>query len=137
MRQSGCGAAGSALPWGGRGRKFKSCHSDQNRRFNRTSDFSLFYGLFRAFRCLNRLENVRYFFAQNCFTNRLDHMFDHIWHKKAISHKGFRHFRIFISCKMTAVLCSENRRFLHLASYESFFLFHDATSFTSISLGRP
>ena len=25
--------------WGGRGRKFKSCHSDQNRRFNRTSDF--------------------------------------------------------------------------------------------------
>ncbi len=26
---SGCGAAGSALPWGGRGRKFKSCHSDQ------------------------------------------------------------------------------------------------------------
>ena len=28
--------------WGGRGRKFKSCHSDQNRRFNRTSDFLLF-----------------------------------------------------------------------------------------------
>ena len=27
--RSGCGAAGSALPWGGRGRKFKSCHSDQ------------------------------------------------------------------------------------------------------------
>ena len=25
---SGCGADGSALPWGGRGRKFKSCHSD-------------------------------------------------------------------------------------------------------------
>ena len=25
--------------WGGRGRKFKSCHSDQNRRFSRTSDF--------------------------------------------------------------------------------------------------
>lgn len=23
--------------WGGRGRKFKSCHSDQKRRFNRTS----------------------------------------------------------------------------------------------------
>ena len=29
---SGCGAVGSALPWGGRGRKFKSCHSDQNRK---------------------------------------------------------------------------------------------------------
>ena len=27
--KSGCGAVGSALPWGGRGRKFKSCHSDQ------------------------------------------------------------------------------------------------------------
>ena len=27
--KSGCGAGGSALPWGGRGRKFKSCHSDQ------------------------------------------------------------------------------------------------------------
>ena len=26
---SGCGAAGSALPWGGRGRWFKSSHSDQ------------------------------------------------------------------------------------------------------------
>ncbi len=26
---SGCGAVGSALPWGGRGRTFKSCHSDQ------------------------------------------------------------------------------------------------------------
>ena len=27
--KSGCGAVGSALPWGGRGRTFKSCHSDQ------------------------------------------------------------------------------------------------------------
>ena len=26
---SGCGAAGSALDWGSRGRRFKSCHSDQ------------------------------------------------------------------------------------------------------------
>ena len=32
--RSGCGAAGSALPWGGRGRKFKSCHSDQNKAEN-------------------------------------------------------------------------------------------------------
>ena len=29
---SGCGAVGSALPWGGRGRKFKSCHSDQKKQ---------------------------------------------------------------------------------------------------------
>ena len=28
-QKSGCGAVGSALPWGGRGRTFKSCHSDQ------------------------------------------------------------------------------------------------------------
>ena len=49
-------------------------------------------------------------------------MFDHIWHKKAISHKGFRHFRIFISCKMTAVLCSENRRFLFSLTTASQFL---------------
>ena len=28
LLKSGCGAVGSALPWGGRGRKFKSCHSD-------------------------------------------------------------------------------------------------------------
>lgn len=27
---SGCGAVGSVLPWGGRGRPFKSGHSDQN-----------------------------------------------------------------------------------------------------------
>lgn len=27
---SGCGAVGSALDWGSRGRKFKSCHSDHN-----------------------------------------------------------------------------------------------------------
>ena len=90
--------------WGGRGRKFKSCHSDQNRRFNRTSDFSLFYGLFRAFWCLHRLENVRYFFAKNRLKIGYDHMFDHICHEKAIFHKGFGHFSIFILCKMTAAL---------------------------------
>ncbi len=30
-QKSGCGAVGSALPWGGRGRTFKSCHSDQRK----------------------------------------------------------------------------------------------------------
>ena len=29
---SGCSAAGSALDWGSRGRKFKSCHSDQSEK---------------------------------------------------------------------------------------------------------
>ena len=40
-QQSGCGAAGSALPWGGRGRKFKSCHSDQMGNFL-VAHFSLY-----------------------------------------------------------------------------------------------
>ena len=31
---SGCGAVGSALDWGARGRKFKSCHSDQKGYFS-------------------------------------------------------------------------------------------------------
>ena len=30
---SGCSAAGSALDWGSRGRKFKSCHSDHRDSF--------------------------------------------------------------------------------------------------------
>ena len=110
---SGCGAVGSALPWGGRGRTFKSCHSDQNRRFNRTSDFSLFYGLFRAFLLFTAVytaSKTSAFFAQNRLKIGYDHMFDHICHKKAICHKGFRHFMIFILYKMTAVLCFENRR---------------------------
>ena len=40
---SGCSAAGSVLDWGSRGRRFKSCHSDQmiqkNRRFGGFSVF--------------------------------------------------------------------------------------------------
>ena len=67
--------------------------------------------ILRAFWCLHRLENVRYFFAHNWLKIGYDHMFDHICHEKAICHKGFRRFAIFIICKMTAVLCFENRRF--------------------------
>ena len=40
---SGCGAVGSALPWGGRGRWFKSSHSDQKK-----SDKHLLIGFFVA-----------------------------------------------------------------------------------------
>ena len=32
--KTGCGAVGSALDWGSRGRKFKSCHSDQKGYFS-------------------------------------------------------------------------------------------------------
>lgn len=34
---SGCGAVGSALDWGSRGRKFKSCHSDHNEETKKMS----------------------------------------------------------------------------------------------------
>lgn len=43
---SGCGAVGSALPWGGRGRKFKSCHSDQIKP--KTNRFRLYFCIFVA-----------------------------------------------------------------------------------------
>ena len=49
LNESGCGAVGSALPWGGRGRKFKSCHSDQESEDDKSSDFSLFYKGFPHF----------------------------------------------------------------------------------------
>ena len=41
-QKSGCGAGGSALPWGGRGRKFKSCHSDQ-KKLVRIESYGLFH----------------------------------------------------------------------------------------------
>ena len=44
--RSGCGAAGSALPWGGRGRKFKSCHSDQFGGSTEPPIFLYFTGFF-------------------------------------------------------------------------------------------
>ena len=44
--KSGCSADGSALPWGGRGRGFKSRHSDQKKQKVRKR---LFYGLFSLF----------------------------------------------------------------------------------------
>ena len=69
-----------------------------------------FLGFCAVYSGLHRLENVRYFFAKNRLKIGYDHMFDHICHEKAICHKVFRHFAIFILCKMTAVLCFENRR---------------------------
>ena len=50
-QKSGCGAVGSALPWGGRGRTFKSCHSDQETGNLRIARFSLFHKGFGTF-CL-------------------------------------------------------------------------------------
>ena len=42
---SGCGAVGSALPWGGRGRKFKSRHSDHSDILRGVHFFFIFQGL--------------------------------------------------------------------------------------------
>ena len=49
--RSGCGAVGSALPWGGRGRKFKSCHSDQVTGGCKSSGYLYFTRVFRTFGC--------------------------------------------------------------------------------------
>ena len=42
--RSGCGAVGSALPWGGRGRTFKSCHSDQIKPMGKSPSALFFLG---------------------------------------------------------------------------------------------
>ena len=44
--KAGCGAVGSALPWGGRGRWFKSSHSDQIKP--KTVRFRLYFLFFRG-----------------------------------------------------------------------------------------
>ena len=47
--KSGCSAAGSVLDWGSRGRRFKSCHSDQIKPFFREKG-RLFCNLFWVFK---------------------------------------------------------------------------------------
>lgn len=44
----GVAQIGSALPWGGRGRRFKSCHSDQTTASRKRSG-SLFYWRYMAY----------------------------------------------------------------------------------------
>ena len=70
--KSGCGAVGSALPWGGRGRKFKSCHSDQIKP--KTNRFRLYFlhfwtksGTFPPLRHHPKFQNI------------FDHISDHNW----------------------------------------------------------
>ena len=48
---SGCSAAGSALDWGSRGRKFKSCHSDQKKSTCYCKCFFQFYSPCGEFYC--------------------------------------------------------------------------------------
>ena len=50
---SGCGAAGSALDWGSRGRKFKSCHSDHKNavKTGKSNLYGIFVFSFFIFSC--------------------------------------------------------------------------------------
>ena len=41
--KSGCSAVGSVLDWGSRGRRFKSCHSDQLKPFFRWKERLFYY----------------------------------------------------------------------------------------------
>ena len=61
--RSGCGAVGSALPWGGRGRKFKSCHSDQKSIGNTTFSNAFFLSCYAVFK-----KGVTQFATQICVT---------------------------------------------------------------------
>ena len=70
--RSGCGAVGSALPWGGRGRTFKSCHSDQIKP--KTNRFRLYFLHFRG--KIERFPPLRH---HPKFRKFFDHMFDHSW----------------------------------------------------------
>ena len=54
--KSGCSAAGSVLDWGSRGRRFKSCHSDQIKPFFREKG-RLFCNLFDVFKILKTALN--------------------------------------------------------------------------------
>ena len=89
-KASGCGADGSALPWGGRGRWFKSSHSDQ-RRFERISFFLLYSHVFSFIRdykpYLSRAVKNRSFLLFYSFStnlklpwNRFVHLLKHFLH---------------------------------------------------------
>ena len=73
--KTGCGAVGSALPWGGRGRKFKSCHSDQKSvKIVRFSRIFLFSAPKAASIRHNRPKrNARKFLTTCLTTNRVIH----------------------------------------------------------------
>lgn len=64
-RLSGCGAVGSVLPWGGRGRRFKSGHSDQRK----PTQFRGFFGIAWAF-CVSENRMFRALFGHYFFKNR-------------------------------------------------------------------
>ena len=65
--------------WGGRGRKFKSCHSTR-RRFARISSFLLFSPFFSFFHVYKVLTAI-FIPAKNCRNSRHDHIRDHRFFK--------------------------------------------------------
>jgi hypothetical protein len=59
----GVAQIGSALPWGGRGRRFKSCHSDQMTASQKRSG-SLFYWRYMAYGVALRVRSRSFDFLQ-------------------------------------------------------------------------
>lgn len=59
----GVAQIGSALPWGGRGRRFKSCHSDQMTASRKRSG-SLFYWRYMAYGVALRVRSRSFDFLQ-------------------------------------------------------------------------
>ena len=64
-RLSGCGAVGSVLPWGGRGRRFKSGHSDQRN----PTQFRGLFGIAWGF-CVSGNRMFRALFGHDFFKKR-------------------------------------------------------------------
>ena len=119
---SGCGAVGSALPWGGRGRKFKSCHSDQikPKRFVFGFIFCIFGAKSSVFPPLPHHPKFRNFF---------DHIFDHSW-------SGGESF----GCFCSGTLCSRKtkfKRFPEIFPPRTFFLVYCVSKFKRENDCRP
>ena len=98
---SGCGAVGSALPWGGRGRKFKSCHSDQEK--HRKRSFSVLFSCF--------FTGIAYFFVKSAlFQNRTTTFL-------TTATRTFDHYRPETSSKTAIFRCGQtNLKFTGLRS---------------------
>ena len=78
------------VAWGGRGRTFKSCHSDQIKP--KTNRFRLYFLHFRG-----KIERFLTTFTPPEIPKLFDHMFDHSWSKG----KSF-------GCFCSGTLCSKN-----------------------------
>ena len=80
---SGCGAVGSALPWGGRGRGFKSRHSDQNSAVEKLRNFFMQKSRFSKRKAA--LFFIIYLFY-DISKNRYRRLLQYIWEDRARFH---------------------------------------------------